>query len=76
MENHESSDWKPPIYVLLDLISNKPIGYYGITEGDRMELEADLYLSNNPHLSRRDIGAVIDRYGYSAPLVNQIDEFL
>ncbi len=71
--NHE---WQPPVYVLLDLTTRRPIGYYGLTEADRLELEADVYLSNHPTLSRNDIGVTLDKWGYSVPRVNEIDEFI
>ena len=72
----KGEEWQPPVYVLLDLTTKKAIGYYGLTEADRLELESELYLSNNPHLSRENIAVSIDKWGFSVPSVNRIDEFM
>ena len=69
-------EWEPPVYILLDLASQRTIGYFGITEADRLELEAELYLSNNPHLSRKDIAVTLDKWGFGVPRINEIEEFL
>ncbi len=75
-EYDKERSWHPPVYVLLNLTTGRPIGFYGLTEADRLELEADLYLSKNPNLSRNDIGVSLDKWGYQVPRVNEVDEFM
>jgi hypothetical protein len=64
-----------PIYVLYDLVLNKPIGYYALTEADQIDLDSENYISAHPGYSMRDLGLQFDRWGLTLPKIG-VDEFL
>lgn len=64
-----------PTYVLYDLILNKVIGYYGVTEGDQIDKDCEKYVREHPGYSMRDLGLRFDKWGLTLPHIG-VDEFL
>lgn len=64
-----------PTYVLCDLILNKPIRYYALTEADQIDVDSENYLAEHPGYTMADLHLIFDKWGLSVPIVG-IDEFL
>jgi hypothetical protein len=64
-----------PTYVLYDLILNKAVAYYALTEADQIDIDSEKYLETHPGYTMRDLGLRFDKWGLSLPQIG-IDEFL
>lgn len=64
-----------PTYILYDLILNKPIGYYALTEADQIDVDSVKYLESHPDYQMSDLGLRFDKWGLTLPHIG-IDEFL
>jgi hypothetical protein len=65
-----------PIYVLYDLILSKPIGYYGLTEMERLDKDVEDYLSRNPSYHPGDLSIAFDKWGLTIPEVDKAPDWI
>jgi len=62
--------------ILINMVTNKIIGYYALTEADLIELDGAKYLSANPQYTKKDLGVSLDKWGINIPEVNEVPEWL
>jgi hypothetical protein len=65
-----------PTYVLYDLILGKPIGFYGLTETERLDMDVEEYLSNHPEYHPGDLSIAFDKWGLTIPEVDKAPDWI
>jgi hypothetical protein len=65
-----------PTYVLYDLILGKPIGFYGLTETERLDWDVEEYLNNHPEYHPADLSIAFDKWGLTIPEVDKAPDWI
>jgi hypothetical protein len=76
-------EWDPPqtkefnpLYVLYDRIADKPIGWYGITETERMDSDIAEFLKTHPSHKEKDLSIAFDKFGVTLPQINKTEDWI